>query len=70
MPRYEVKLADGSRCVWDGRDGPDACEQFALAHPGVTVVAWRSINRHGMFGGLDRLPRIIEPGDPGWDRGH
>lgn len=65
MPTYELKLAGGKRVVWNGRDGEDACRQYA-AYSGATVVAWRSTNRHGIFGGLDRLPRIVEPGDPGW----
>jgi len=26
---------------WDGRDGVDACQRWADAHPGETVTAWR-----------------------------
>lgn len=68
MPTYELKLDGGRRIVWDGADGPDACKRYADAHPGAVVVAWRSTSRHGIFGGLDRLPRIVEPDDPGWKR--
>lgn len=59
MRQFEVKLADGSRHVWEGRDGLDACHRFADAHPGVTVVAWRAYPRTGLFIGTRE---IVEPG--------
>lgn len=69
MPTFELKLADGRVVTWEGIDAVDAASRYVASHPEATVRAWRRTNRHGLFGGLDRLPRIVEPGDPGWRRG-
>ena len=50
-------------CPGDGRPphhpAEDGCLACALAHPGVTVVAWRPYCQHGLMIGLKE---IVEPG--------
>ena len=63
MPIFEVLLVTGKRrtwAVWEGKDGPDACQSYADSHPGnYQVIAWRDYPRHGLFIGVRE---IIEPG--------
>ncbi len=40
---YELKLASGKVVTWEGKNGLNACERYADAHPGETVIAWRDI---------------------------
>ena len=58
---YELKLIDGRKVTWQGKDGQDACRRYIDAHPGATIVAVRAAERVGVFVGL--LP-IKEPGQP------
>lgn len=65
---YELKLASGRVVRWDGASPEDASRNYAISHPGETVIAWRWPDRHGIFvlgSRLDRV-RILEPGDRGW----
>ena len=66
MATFQLKLAGGKRVVWEGESGEDAALRYVDCHREATVVAWRTWPRTGIYGGLDRLPRIIEPGEPGW----
>ena len=38
---FELKLATNQRVTWTGKDGKDAAQRYADAHPGAVVVAWR-----------------------------
>jgi hypothetical protein len=58
MRTFELKLGTGKVVVWDGRGGEDACRNYADAHPGVTVVAWRAYPRTGLFVGIGD---VVEP---------
>jgi hypothetical protein len=42
-----------SRVVWDGLDGPNAAQQYANSHPGVTVIAWQIWPTRGFFPAVD-----------------
>lgn len=42
MTRYLLLIAGRRTPVeWSGRDGLDACQRYADAHPGSAVTAWR-----------------------------
>jgi hypothetical protein len=41
--------------IWHGADGLTACQNYADAHPGHTVTAWRTAERHGLFFGLRKI---------------
>jgi hypothetical protein len=47
--QWELKLADGKRVVWSGRDGEDAARRYVDCHRDAAVVATRSYPRHGVF---------------------
>ena len=49
MTQYELRLASGKTVVWDGKDGKDAAQRYANAHPGAVITAWREAERHGFF---------------------
>jgi len=49
MKIFELKLSTGKWVIWSGKDGIDACWNYAYAHPGVAVVAWRNYPQHGFF---------------------
>jgi hypothetical protein len=49
MTQYELRLAGGKTAIWDGKDGKDASQRYADAHPGVVITAWREADRHGFF---------------------
>jgi hypothetical protein len=38
---FELKLSNGKVVTWNGKDGIEACEKYALSHPGAVVIAWR-----------------------------
>lgn len=59
MAEFEIRTQSGKRIVWEGKDGLEACHRYADAHPGETVIAWRSWPRHGLFIGMRE---VIEPG--------
>lgn len=48
---YELKLADGRIVTWEGKDGVDASKRYAVAYPGVVVIAWREAD-NGIHIGL------------------
>jgi hypothetical protein len=39
---YELRLSDGDRVTWTGRNGPDAARRYVDAHRGASVIAWRT----------------------------
>ena len=49
---YELRLADGRRVVWAGKDGEDAARRYVAEHQDATVIAWRAYPRHGLFVGV------------------
>jgi hypothetical protein len=69
---YELLVSGGKTVVWDGKDGLDACQRYADAHPGVSVSAWRQANRTNVVIPSPNLNNIIEPGhrDYGKPRKH
>ena len=66
MPEYtfdlKVILPNGKTksVQWDGPDGLKACQRYADAHPGHSVVAWR----WPTFGVFVGPATILEP--PQW----
>jgi len=48
---FELRLRGGKTVTWPGSDGESAARRYALAHPGVTVIAWREV-QHGVSVGL------------------
>mgnify|MGYP001206554643 CR=1 FL=1 len=41
--KYEIiLLMQKDAVLWDGNDGDDACKKFALAHPGIAVMGYRT----------------------------
>lgn len=49
MTQYELRLADGSAVIWDGKSGKDAAQRYVQAHPETQVIAYREAERHGFF---------------------
>jgi hypothetical protein len=49
MMQYELKLSSGKTAVWDGKNGTDAAQRYADAHPGESVTEWREAERRGFF---------------------
>lgn len=79
MPEFEIRYRLNGQTkmkVWDGEDGPDACERFAqyLRDRGETnfeISAWRNYPRSGVFPIPDTRSlrhTVIEPGHPDWGK--
>lgn len=63
---FQLMLNNRRRVVWEGESGEDAARRYVDCHREATVIAWRTWPRWGLYGSLDRLPRIVEPGEVGW----
>lgn len=56
--QYELKLSDGTTVVWEGTDAANAIARFqdharscGDKYIGVSIVAWRTYPRVGVFVG-------------------
>lgn len=63
---YELRLQDGTRVIWEGESGEEACSSYLAHNPQSIVVAWRQLRRHGLF--FPRPEMIVEPGDWRWGK--
>lgn len=64
---FELKIDEQEKSVeWDGKDGIDAAQRYAKAHPGTVVTGWRTPKRErtGVF--VANVAQIAEPGDERW----
>lgn len=55
--QYELKLSNGKRVVWNGKDGIDAAHRYVdcIGDKNISVIAWRDYPRYGIFPGILKI---------------
>jgi len=71
--RFELLMMDADHnetiATWDGKNGRDAAQRYANAHPGMKVYAFRipDTDRDPIAIGMPHM-NILEPGHRDWGK--